>query len=92
MLVAASRRLLTVLRLTFDLWFGFACFIVEIVATLTHSCASKLRVNFYCKIFQFGKPIYADYFLEALYGMAQASPKFFVREPPHNSSGTGHLT
>jgi len=29
-----------------------------------------LLSDFYCKIFQFGKPIYADYFLEALYGLA----------------------
>ena len=32
---------------------------------------SNPRVHFYCKIFQFGKPIYADYFLEALYGLSQ---------------------
>jgi len=43
-------------------------------------------------MFQFGKPIYADYFLEALYGLAQGSPNFFVRESLHNSSRTGHLT
>jgi len=51
--------------------------------------ASKRRVHFHCKMCQFGKPIYADYFLEALYGLA---PNSFVREPLHNSSRTGHLT
>jgi len=34
----------------------------------------------------------ADYFLEALYGLAQGSPNFFVRKPLCNSSRTGHLT
>jgi len=43
-------------------------------------------------MFQFGKPIYADYFLEALYGLAHGSPNFFVGEPLRSSLGTGHLT
>jgi len=38
--------------------------------------ASKRRVHFYCEIFQFRKPIYADYFLEALYGLAQGLQTF----------------
>jgi len=59
---------------------------------LTHLCASKRRVHFHCKFFQFGKPIYADYFLEALYGLAQEPPNFFGREPLQNGSRTGHLS
>jgi len=43
-------------------------------------------------MFQFGKPIYVDYFLKALCGPAQELQTFFVREPLHNSSRTGHLT
>jgi len=43
-------------------------------------------------MFRFGKAIHADYFLDALYGLAQGSPNFFVREPLHNSSRTGDLT
>jgi len=44
--------------------------------TLTHSRASKRRLHFYCKIFQFGKPIYANCFVEALYGLAQGLQTF----------------
>jgi len=54
--------------------------------------ASKRQMHLYCKMFQFGIPIYADYFLEALYGLALGFPNFFVSEPLHNSSRTGHLT
>jgi len=43
------------------------------------------------RLFQFEKPIYADYFLEAVYDLAQGYPNFFVREPLHNSSRTGHF-
>jgi len=43
-------------------------------------------------MFQFEKPIYADYFVEALYDLPQGSPNFFVREPLHSSSRTEHLT
>jgi len=31
--------------------------------------ASKRRMHFYGKMFQFEKPIYADYFVEALYDL-----------------------
>jgi len=37
---------------------------------------SKRQVHFSCKMFQFGKPIYADYFLEAPYGLAQGLQTF----------------
>jgi len=43
-------------------------------------------------MFQFGKTIYADYFLEAFYSLAQKSSNFFVRKPLHSSLRTGHLT
>jgi len=39
-------------------------------------------------MFQLGKPIYAGYFLETLYGLAGV----FLSEPLHNSPRTGHLT
>jgi len=74
MLVVASRRLLTVVHLTFDFCIGFDLLHSRKCSPLTHLCASKRRVYFHCKIFQFGKPIYAGYFLEALYGLAQGSP------------------
>jgi len=37
---------------------------------------SKRQVHFYRKMFQFGKPIYADYFPEALYDLAQGLQTF----------------
>jgi len=63
--------------------------------------ASKRQVHFYYKMFQFGKPIYADYFLEALYGLAQGLQTFLseshyttVREPDilRNRIVSGHVT
>jgi len=42
-------------------------------------------------MFQFGKSVYAEYLVEALYGLAQRSPNFFVREPLHNSSKQGQI-
>jgi len=92
MLVATSWRLVTVLHLTFDLCIGFDVLHSRKCSPLTHLCASKRRVHIHCKIFQFGKPIYADYFLEALYGLVQGSPNYFVRESLQNSSRTGHLS
>jgi len=90
MLLVASWRLLRVLRLTFDWCSGFDLFHNNVAHSHT-LCASKRRVLFYCKMFQFWKPIYADYFL-ALHCLAQGTPSFFVSEPLHNSSKTGHLT
>ena len=78
-LVVASPRLLTVLHLTFDLCIGFDLLHSRKCSPLTHLCASKRRVHFHCKIFQLGKPIYVDYFLEALYGLTPGFSKLFCQ-------------
>jgi len=63
MLMVASRRLLAVFRLTFVLCFGFDLLHSRKCSPLSHI---YVLVNAECILlqnFQFGKLIYADYFL-----------------------------
>ena len=71
------------LRLTFDLYFGCDLLHSRKYSPLSHIYVLlNAEYFFIAKCFSF-KPIYADYFLEALYGLAQGLQNLCQRATTH---------